>query len=274
MKNCESKQSQANAPNENLQNLAFTSALYNSLATAFLMVCIALSALLLIVLSTFVRPIMWAILTGAFLFTFKFYLTEVTCAGLKAIESNRTSLSVHLFMLPFRLVDTVSEFTCSFAKQNLRNILIMLLSLVLTKFLSLFHEILFSYTIIAYKVLFSLIELFTFYADKFSMITCTLLVGYLVMLVFFWEDGYKQYLRFLSIPIWFNGFVVVSKILGSFRIYFIATFIMLISLGMFSYVKETVIHLQYKNDINGSSSSSSDLDPVAVKKESNARKSR
>jgi hypothetical protein len=270
MSSSESKQSHTNVTYE---NVAFTSALYNSLAIVFLIICIGLSALLLIVLSNFVRPIMWAILTGAFLFTSKFYLTKITCESLKSIYANRTSLSIHLLILPFRLIDSISEFTWSFTNQNIRNIIILFISLLSTKFISLFYEILFSYTFIVCRMMFTLIELFTFYADKFSFILCTILAGYFIMLTFFWKDGYKSFLRFLSIPIWFNVFVLVSKILGSYRIYFIASFIMLTSLGIFSYIKEMVV--EYKESIVGSSPpiAVSDSDPIE-ENQSSKRKNR
>jgi hypothetical protein len=235
-------------------NVAFTSALYNTLAIVFLIIGIGLSGLLLVVLSNFVRSIIWALLTGAFLFTFKFYLTKVTFENLKSIDANGTSLIIHLCVLPFRFIDSISDYTWSFGKTNMRNICILFLSLISVKFLSLFYEILFAYALIVYRWTFNLIELFTYYADKLSLVTCTLLVGYWIMLIFYWQDEYKSFLRFLSIPAWFNAFVLVSQLLGSYRIYFIVISIILISLGIFSYIKEIII--QYKDNIDEASSRS------------------
>ena len=63
--------------NTNDNNQAFKTVLYNSVAVAFVIICFALSGLLIILLQVFVRSILWALLTGAFLFSLKRYLRRM-----------------------------------------------------------------------------------------------------------------------------------------------------------------------------------------------------
>ena len=249
----------------NSAELAFTSALYNSIAIAFLIVGVLLCCLLLIVLQAFVRSILWALLTGAFLFAFKRYFTVITREKLKLIDDNGSSLSLQLFMLPIKLLDSASEYVFDMCLKRYRQLAVLIGAVVAINILAIFYEHIVEFICIVFKFFFRVTDAFAYFVDNFWPIACTILIGYLVAIAIYWNDDYKPLFKILSLPIWTCFLFMISAKLGWFRRYFLMGLFVLIFLGIFQYFKELIIKhkeklMKVKANILGDESLKGDSD--------------
>lgn len=105
---------------------ALLSAVYNTAAISLLVVCVGLCALLFVVLQAFVRPILWALLTSACLFSLKRLLTDVARRRLAEIERAESMLAFQLVLLPIGLVDSCVDWMWALLKRRYRNFIALL----------------------------------------------------------------------------------------------------------------------------------------------------
>lgn len=110
---------------------ALLSAIYNTAAIGLLVVCVGLCALLYVVLQAFVRPILWALLTSAFLFSLKSLLTDVARRRLQEIEKNDSMLAFEMAVMPLRIVDSCIDWIWALIKRRYRNFLVLSLAVLL-----------------------------------------------------------------------------------------------------------------------------------------------
>jgi len=61
------------------------------------------------VLESFFRPLMWAVLCGAFLHPFKYRVTKKIKSWLNGLESSGTPLAIGVFAVPIGILNTASE---------------------------------------------------------------------------------------------------------------------------------------------------------------------
>ena len=262
-KNDEPKAEDANEKtqnNNNLSELAFISAIYNTLAITIFFVCLGLCALLLIVLQAFVRSILWALLTSAFLFTFKKYLTDWARNRLTIIEKNEATLALELVLLPAKLVDDAVDSIWSFFKYKYKNLLILALAIGLFHLASSFYQSLFDFSITSISTLNKTTNLMSYYADNSWQITFTIVIVYLFTISFYWREEREYQLAFqlLSVPVWFSVYFLISKLLGSYSPLFTVIFFFLTCLGTYSFIYEYI--MKYNQRLLQSTDESNDDD--------------
>lgn len=117
---------------------ALLSAIYNTAAIGLLVVCVGLCALLYVVLQAFVRPILWALLTSACLFSIKRFLTDVARRRLVEIERNRSMLAFEMAVLPLKMADACVDWIWALIKRRYRNFLVLSLAVVVLNLGTLF----------------------------------------------------------------------------------------------------------------------------------------
>lgn len=219
---------------------AFTSALYNSFAFVFLIIGITLCGLLLVVLQAFVRSILWALLTGAFLFTYKRCITDFSRDRLKQIETKRSCLSVQLFLLPFQLIDSCSDYVWVICTNKFRHLIILFFTIILFKLLNSFYETFIIYLLNLLNRLTSIITFFAFYIDNNPIISYTILIAYLISIVFCWKNEYRLFYRIISVPIWCCFLILISRFLGAYRMFSLIAFFFLTCLGIVTHLNENL----------------------------------
>ena len=106
--------------NEKALKLAF----YNTAALVFVALSGCAAVAVYYVLGPFIRPLLWAALCGAFLFPFKWKLTQVVREFLRSLRESRTPLVVGAMMVPFRLGNKFSDFVGSFFLEKKRNFIL------------------------------------------------------------------------------------------------------------------------------------------------------
>lgn len=109
----------ARSPMDNLFNMlsglsaghekALKQGIYNAVALFFLCLVSAAGYGLYIILSPFVKPLIWALLCGSVLFPFKYSLATTVQSWFAQVETSDTPLILNLSLLPVHIFDNVSE---------------------------------------------------------------------------------------------------------------------------------------------------------------------
>lgn len=102
--------------NEKALKLAF----YNTAALVFVALSGCAAVAVYYVLEPFLRPLLWASLCGAFLYPFKWKLTQAVRGFLCSLRESKTPLVVGAMVLPFHLANKSSDFVGSLIVQKIR----------------------------------------------------------------------------------------------------------------------------------------------------------
>lgn len=102
--------------NEKALKLAF----YNTAALVFVALSGCAAVAVYYVLEPFLRPLLWAALCGAFLYPFKWKLTQVVRGFLRSLRESKTPLVVGAMVVPFQLANKSSDFVGSFVVRKIR----------------------------------------------------------------------------------------------------------------------------------------------------------
>ena len=84
-------------------------AIYNTGANVFVVLAGFGIVALYWVLETFFRPLMWAMLCGAFLHPFKYQVTKNIKSWLSGLKDSGTPITLGFFRIPLDLLDSASE---------------------------------------------------------------------------------------------------------------------------------------------------------------------
>lgn len=99
---------------------ALKQAFYNTAATLFVVLASCAAIAVYYILEPFLRPLLWAMLCGTFLFPFKCTLTNVSRRWLRGLTDSGTPLVVGLALLPITTVDCAAEKLGNFWWNNLK----------------------------------------------------------------------------------------------------------------------------------------------------------
>lgn len=109
---------------------ALKQGIYNAVALFFLCLVSAAGYGLYIILSPFIKPLIWALLCGSVLFPFKYSLATMVQSWFAQVEASRSPLIVNVSLLPVHIFDNISEILGSFLWTRVKYI-IGVISLVL-----------------------------------------------------------------------------------------------------------------------------------------------
>ena len=96
--------------NEKAVKLAF----YNTAALVFVSLSGCAAVAVYYVLEPFLRPLLWAGLCGAFLYPFKWKLTQIVRGFLRSLRESHTPLVLGAMVIPFQLANKSSDVVGSF----------------------------------------------------------------------------------------------------------------------------------------------------------------
>jgi hypothetical protein len=106
------------------------SAFYNVAAFLFISVGLGAAVAAYFVLEAFIKPLLWAVLCGAFLYPFKKTLSTFVCTWLRSLSDCNTPLVMGVALLPFQILNEVSAIVGFFIFDHIWE----LISLTLTSF--------------------------------------------------------------------------------------------------------------------------------------------
>ncbi|KAK3104725.1 hypothetical protein FSP39_008694 [Pinctada imbricata] len=99
---------------------AFKQALYTTAANIFVLFAGAAAIAVYFILEAFLRPLLWAVLCGTFLYPFKRSLTSVLRSWLKGLHDSRTPFVIGIAMIPVNVVDNTYESLYSKVSSNVK----------------------------------------------------------------------------------------------------------------------------------------------------------
>lgn len=85
-------------------------ALYNALALFVLFLCCASGYALFVILGPFIKPLVWALLTGSVLHPLKYLLRNRFRQWFHSLEKSHTPAVIALVIVPINITNDVSEF--------------------------------------------------------------------------------------------------------------------------------------------------------------------
>ena len=95
-------------------------AFYNTAALVFVALSVCAAVAVYYVLEPFLRPLLWAALCGAFLYPFKWKLTQIVRGFLRSLRESKTPVVIGAMMVPFQLANNISDIVGSFVLKKIR----------------------------------------------------------------------------------------------------------------------------------------------------------
>ncbi|XP_077264780.1 transmembrane protein 245 isoform X1 [Temnothorax americanus] len=228
------------------QEKALKQGIYNAVALFFLCLVSAAGYGLYIILSPFVKPLIWALLCGSVLFPFKCSLSTTVHSWFAKVEASQTPLVVNVGLLPVHIFDNVSEKVGSFLWTRIKYIVwaASLASLAA----GVYHYTPNVITCLAWRTF----QVFTV-VSGFFILTCnvftvsTILIGYLTILYIYWTPSNSIRFRYSSFVIWFIISMYLSSIAGAYRVLVFTALQILSAIG---FIYELILIMD-SHELNG-----------------------
>ncbi|XP_015586953.1 transmembrane protein 245 isoform X2 [Cephus cinctus] len=221
---------------------AFKQGFYN--AVAIFLLCLGLSAGygLYIILSPFVKPLIWALLCGSVLFPFKLSITSIVQSWFTAAEMSNKPLIVNLTMIPIRIVDELSDVIGSFLVKHLKYIAVILV--VAGTVLIAYNYTPNILTCLAWRIFKVVNAVLNFFISTCNVFTLVAVVaGYLSLLYIYWTLENSARFRYSSFVVWFIVSLYISNILGAYQV---VVFLTLQLLYLIGFVYEVILILEHQ----------------------------
>eukprot|EP00105_Crassostrea_gigas_P045548 XP_019929696.1 PREDICTED: transmembrane protein 245 isoform X3 [Crassostrea gigas] len=215
---------------------AFKQALYTTAANVFLLLAGASAIAVYFILEAFLRPLLWAVLCGTFLYPFKREITEILRRWLRGLQDSGTPFAIGIAYIPIQALDYT--YVMTFDRTIVRH-----WKLLCGAVTSLFLIYLLWYFGPVRSILDVCCAVFIFVYEVLDYFTSfwvwTLVVAYLVVVIFLWNNDSKRCLQLLSVPIWGVLILHIASVAGALRVPLFMLIIGLIATGFATEVKET-----------------------------------
>ncbi|XP_060071913.1 transmembrane protein 245-like [Ylistrum balloti] len=213
---------------------AFKQAIYTTAANLFVLFAVGAAVAVYFILEVFLRPLLWAVLCGTFLYPVKRSLTSWLRRWLHGLQKTNTPIVIGVAFIPVKAIDRVYG--------NVFNVFVKHIRLILGGFAGIIFTYLLWHFGPAKNILFAFRSVFYFIYDVLGYFTSfwiwTLLVGYLLAVVFLWSPDTKRYLRYLSIPVWIVLTLHIATAAGYLRVPLLIFLVVVIVFGFVAEINE------------------------------------
>ncbi|XP_029659804.1 transmembrane protein 245 isoform X5 [Formica exsecta] len=225
---------------------ALKQGIYNAVALFLLCLVSAAGYGLYIILSPFVKPLIWALLCGSVLFPFKYSLATTVQSWFAQVEASRSPLIVNASLLPVHIFDNISEKLGSFLWIRIKYI-VGAISLALTP-IGVYHYTPNIMTCLARRMFHVFTTVSGFFIPTCNIFTVsTILIGYLTILYIYWTPSNSSHFRYMSFVIWFIVTMYLSSMAGTYRVLVFAALQILCAIG---FIYE-VLSIMESQELNG-----------------------
>ncbi|XP_048730882.1 transmembrane protein 245-like isoform X2 [Ostrea edulis] len=215
---------------------AFKQALYTTAANIFVLLAGASAIAVYFILEAFLRPLLWSVLCGTFLYPFKRELTGILRRWLRGLQDSGTPFAIGIAYIPIQALD--STYVMIFDRTIVRHWKLLcggIISLFLIYVLWYFGPVR-RIIEICYAVFIFVSEVLDYFT---SFWVWSLVIAYVIMVIFLWNAESRSYLRLLSLPVWGVLILHIATVAGSLRVPLFMLIIGLIATGFAAEVKET-----------------------------------
>ncbi|KAL0269708.1 UNVERIFIED_CONTAM: hypothetical protein PYX00_007348 [Menopon gallinae] len=224
---------------------ALKHALYNAIGLLLFFSCGAAGWGVFHILGPFVKPLMWALLTGTVLHPFKYSLAKRFEKWMQLLEESSTPVLCFFFMIPIKLVDDVSETIGSTIVSHIKLISTVAASTV-TVFILYNYIPSFCVTIITgfcdinYQLLMFIME------NISTKIFIAVIIGYAIILSYYWSEESSQIFTISSYCVWFIISIFAARSFGVLQIPLFLLILFCLSFG-FAFEVITVLNFTAEN---------------------------
>ncbi|XP_074652084.1 transmembrane protein 245-like isoform X2 [Tubulanus polymorphus] len=213
---------------------ALKQAFYNTAALLFVIIVGGAVVAVYFVLHPFIQPLLWAVLCGTFLHPFKNTLTGVVKTWLQGLKGRRTPLVVGTALIPVQIVDRVTERIGSAIFNNLKLIGVLSIGLPTVYILYYFGPL---------QTIFHGFQAFGYFLYQlvgyFSTIwVLTLIIGYVLIVIFYWTPKSSPILKYLAVPVWIAAMLQIAGLAGPLRVPLFIAVISMLVIGCIASIRE------------------------------------
>ncbi|XP_038058247.1 transmembrane protein 245-like isoform X2 [Patiria miniata] len=200
-------------------------AFYNAATILFIVLFCGAAVAVYFVLEIFIKPLLWAVLCGTVLYPFKYTLTSYVSGWLQGLEDSSTPLAVGTIAIPLSLLNFASEQLGQVISHRFKLLVAVSLGLPLSYL---------AYQCLDYVVNILLGVFYVLYEGLgyFSTLwVWTIIIAYLLLVIFWWNDSSKALLGNLAVPVWIILLLHLANLTGPFRVLLFVVVITLVALG-------------------------------------------
>ncbi|XP_060582573.1 transmembrane protein 245-like isoform X2 [Ruditapes philippinarum] len=193
---------------------AIKQAFYNTAANIFVLLACATTVAVYFILESFLKPLLWAVLCGAFLYPFKRSLTSALRNWLTSLHKSETPFLVGLAVTPIKCADSAIDCLCTGLYQKRKLVLGILLSTQAVYLLWHFAPLWTTFWILQ-RFFVHIYDLLGYFSTFWVW---TVFVAYFVAIIFLWTPESRGLLKKISIPVWLMFILHVAATAGILRV--------------------------------------------------------
>ncbi|XP_033125437.1 transmembrane protein 245-like [Anneissia japonica] len=220
---------------------ALRHAFYNAAAFVFILILFSAGIAVYFVLEAFIQPLVWAVLCGTVLFPFKHALTKLVQQWLSGLAESGTPLFVGAVALPIQVLDSSSEGLANIITRWLKPLIGLAIGLPLSYLAYYFLDYVWTGLENAASVVNDVLNCFS------AFWVWTIVLAYLLIVIFWWNDTSKPILSALSVPVWAILLVFFATMTGPFKVTLSVLSVIIIGVGLSTYMKEKAVALNESN---------------------------
>ncbi|XP_072173987.1 transmembrane protein 245-like [Diadema setosum] len=207
-------------------------AFYNAATFIIIGLCCAAGISVYFVFEIFLKPLMWATLCGTVLYPFKYTLQSSMYGWLQGLEDSSTPLVVGAVAIPLTLLNFASEQLGSLIARRYKILITVAAGLPAAYIVYWLLDYIFPAVKLLFTTLYDGLSIFS------SLWVWTIIIAYVIALIFWWTPQSSSILTTLSVPIWILLLLHLSTVAGWYRIPIFFLVIILVALGYTSHRRD------------------------------------